>query len=93
MTSDAMEKQIINGIWEDMNDRKGYNLDDLDGDVQKNIKESWRNIISPILAASNRAAVEEAFSIIESELFQHDYQPYQDYKYQRWNEVKNTLKE
>ena len=37
--------EIIEGIWDDMDDRAGINLDSIDDDIQQEITEAWRRIV------------------------------------------------
>lgn len=45
MGVDRMIENIINGIMEDLDNRRGLGFDDIDDDVMEEIKESWKNII------------------------------------------------
>lgn len=45
MGVDRMIENIINGIMEDLDNRRGLGFDNIDDDVMEEIKESWRNII------------------------------------------------
>lgn len=41
--------QIIDAIWKDICSRSGFDIDDLDYEVQSDIKATWRAKIDPIL--------------------------------------------
>lgn len=45
MGVDRMIENIVNGIMEDLDNRRGLGFDNIDDDVMEEIKESWRNII------------------------------------------------
>lgn len=45
MGVDKMIDNIINGIMEDLDNRRGLGFDNVDDDVIEEIKNSWRNII------------------------------------------------
>ena len=45
MGVDRMIENIINGIMEDLDNRRGLGFDNIDDDVMEEIKESWKNII------------------------------------------------
>ena len=42
-------KKIVTEIWDDMCDRRGFDLGCLDEDIQEEIKETWGKIIKKIL--------------------------------------------
>lgn len=45
MGVDRMIENIINGIMEDLDNRRGLGFDNIDDDVIEEIKDSWKNII------------------------------------------------
>ena len=45
MGVDRMIENIVNGIMEDLDNRRGLGFDNIDDDVIKEIKDSWKNII------------------------------------------------
>lgn len=45
MGVDRMIENIINGIMEDLDNRRGLGFDNIDDDVVEEIKDSWKNII------------------------------------------------
>lgn len=45
MSVDKMIENIINGIMEDLDNRRGLGFDNIDDDVIEEIKDSWKNII------------------------------------------------
>lgn len=45
MGVDKMIENIINGIMEDLDNRRGLGFDNIDDDVIEEIKDSWKNII------------------------------------------------
>ena len=45
MGVDRMIENIINGIMEDLDNRRGIGFDNIDDDVIEEIKDSWKNII------------------------------------------------
>jgi hypothetical protein len=45
MGVDKMIENIVNGIMEDLDNRRGLGLDNIDDDVIEEIKNSWKNII------------------------------------------------
>lgn len=45
MGVDRMIENIINGIMEDLDNRRGLGFDNIDDDVIEEIKNSWKNII------------------------------------------------
>lgn len=40
-----MIENIINGIMEDLDNRRGLGFDNIDDDIVEEIKDSWKNII------------------------------------------------
>lgn len=40
-----MIENIVNGIMEDLDNRRGLGFDNIDDDVIEEIKDSWKNII------------------------------------------------
>ena len=47
-------KKIIDGIWRDIDGRRGFHLHNLDGEIKRDIKRSWRKIIKAHLTAANK---------------------------------------
>lgn len=45
MGVDRMIENIINGIMEDLDNRRGLGFDNIDDDIIEEIKDSWKNII------------------------------------------------
>ena len=45
MGVDRMIENIVNGIMEDLDNRRGLGFDNIDDDVIEEIKDSWKNII------------------------------------------------
>ena len=45
MGIDRMIENIINGIMEDLDNRRGLGFNNIDDDVIEEIKDSWKNII------------------------------------------------
>lgn len=45
MGVDRMIENIVNGIMEDLDNRRGLGFDNIDEDVIEEIKDSWKNII------------------------------------------------
>lgn len=45
MGVDKMIENIVNGIMEDLDNRRGLGFDNIDDDVIEEIKDSWKNII------------------------------------------------
>lgn len=45
MGVDKMIENIVNGIMEDLDNRRGLGFDNIDEDVIEEIKDSWKNII------------------------------------------------
>lgn len=45
MGVDRMIENIVNGIMEDLDNRRGLGFDNIDDDVIEEIKNSWKNII------------------------------------------------
>ena len=45
MREDRMIENIVNGIMEDLENRRGLGFDNIDEDVIEEIKDSWKNII------------------------------------------------
>lgn len=45
MGVDRMIENIVNGILEDLDNRRGLGFDNIDDDVIEEIKDSWKNII------------------------------------------------
>lgn len=45
MGVDRMIENIINGIMEDLDNRRGLGFDNIDDNVIEEIKDSWKNII------------------------------------------------
>lgn len=45
MGVDRMIENIINGIMEDLDNRRGLGFDNIDDDVIEEIKDIWKNII------------------------------------------------
>lgn len=45
MGVDRMIENIVNGIMEDLDNRRGLGFDNIDDDVIDEIKDSWKNII------------------------------------------------
>lgn len=45
MGIDRMIENIVNGIMEDLDNRRGLGFDNIDDDVIEEIKDSWKNII------------------------------------------------
>lgn len=45
MCVDKMIENIVNGIMEDLDNRRGLGFDNIDDDVIEEIKDSWKNII------------------------------------------------
>lgn len=45
MGVDKMIENIVNGIMEDLDNRRGLGFDNIDDDVIEEIKNSWKNII------------------------------------------------
>ena len=45
MGIDRMIENIVNGIMEDLDNRRGIGFDNIDDDVIEEIKDSWKNII------------------------------------------------
>jgi len=43
--TNTMIDNIVNQIFSDISDRKGFEVDDLEADIQGEIKETWYNII------------------------------------------------
>lgn len=45
MGVDRMIENIVNGIMEDLDNRRGLGFDNIDDDIIEEIKDSWKNII------------------------------------------------
>ena len=45
MGVDKMIENIVNGIMEDLDNRRGLGFDNIDDDVIEEIKDNWKNII------------------------------------------------
>ena len=45
MGVDRMIENIVNGIIEDLDNRRGLGFDNIDDDIIEEIKDSWKNII------------------------------------------------
>lgn len=45
MGVDRMIENIVNGIMEDLDNRRGLGFDNIDDNVIEEIKDSWKNII------------------------------------------------
>lgn len=45
MGVDKMIENIVNGIMEDLDNRRGLGFDNIDDDIIEEIKDSWKNII------------------------------------------------
>lgn len=44
-----LAEKIISSIWDDLSDRRGIELDALDEEIQKEIKEAWKELLLEIL--------------------------------------------
>ena len=49
MSPDELVDAVVGRIWADLNGRVGFDLDELDDDIQEEIREAWRAIIKVVM--------------------------------------------
>ena len=54
-TTQQIASQIVKAIEADLNDRRGLHLDDLDIEIQREIRTTWRNLVMSILVPAREA--------------------------------------